>query len=116
MGKMRLPFIDSNVLYRGADFYYIYIKYTLEWMYHLILVNISGYTEGSTEVQRFTSIGVNNFAYNYNVTLAHTSVIYVTIIATNAAGLMTKVHARSLLVDLTLPNIIFVNDGIGTCI
>jgi hypothetical protein len=49
-------------------------------MYHLILVNISGYTEGSTEVQRFTSIGVNNFAYNYNVTLAHTSVIYVTII------------------------------------
>jgi hypothetical protein len=65
MRKMRLPFIDSNVLYRGADFYYIYIKYTLEWMYHLILVNISGYTEGSTEVQRFTSIGVNNFAYNY---------------------------------------------------
>ena len=85
-------------------------------MHHLILVNISGYTEGSTEVQRFTSIGVNNFAYNYNVTLAHTSVIYVTIIATNAAGLMTKVHARSLLVDLTPPNIIFVNDGIGMCI
>ena len=85
-------------------------------MHHLRLITISGYTEGSTEVQRFTSVGVNNFAYNYNVTLAHTSVIYVTIIATNAAGLMTKVHARSLLVDLTPPNIIFVNDGIGTCI
>ena len=110
MGKMTV------ISYIEVPFNADFIIYTLEWMYHLILVNISGYTEGSTEVQRFTSIGVNNFAYNYNVTLAHTSVIYVTIIATNAAGLMTKVHARSLLVDLTPPNIIFVNDGIGTCI
>ncbi|VDI13269.1 Hypothetical predicted protein, partial [Mytilus galloprovincialis] len=72
-----------------------------------------GYTEGSTEVQSFQSVGLSNFAYNYNVSLPHTSTIHVTVIATNAAGLMTKIHAESLLVDKTPPEITFVNDGIG---
>lgn len=72
-----------------------------------------GYTEGSTEVQGFTSVGLNNFAYNYNVSLAHTSVIHITVIATNAAGLRHEVHAEDLLVDLTPPYIDFINDGIG---
>ncbi|XP_076113983.1 uncharacterized protein LOC143082268 [Mytilus galloprovincialis] len=73
-----------------------------------------GYTEGSTEVQGFTSVGLNNFAYNYNVSLAHTSVIHITVIATNAAGLRHEVHAEDLLVDLTPPYIDFINDGIGS--
>ncbi|VDI80173.1 Hypothetical predicted protein [Mytilus galloprovincialis] len=72
-----------------------------------------GYTEGSTEVQGFQSVGLSNFAYNYNVSLPHTSTIHVTVIATNAAGLMTKIHAESLLVDKTPPEITCVNDGIG---
>ncbi|VDI63401.1 Hypothetical predicted protein [Mytilus galloprovincialis] len=72
------------------------------------------YTEGSTEVQGFTSVGLNNFAYNYNVSLAHTSVIHITVIATNAAGLRREAHAEDLLVDLTAPDIRFVNDGIGS--
>lgn len=75
--------------------------------------SISGYTEGSTEVQGFQSVGLSNFAYNYNVSLPHTSTIHVTVIATNAAGLMTKIHAASLLVDKTPPEITYVNDGIG---
>ncbi|XP_076113981.1 uncharacterized protein LOC143082265 [Mytilus galloprovincialis] len=73
-----------------------------------------GYTEGSTEVQGFTSVGLNNFAYNYNVSLAHTSVIHITVIATNAAELRREAHAEDLLVDLTAPYIRFVNDGIGS--
>ncbi|CAC5407072.1 unnamed protein product [Mytilus coruscus] len=73
-----------------------------------------GYTEGSREIQGFTSVGLNNFAYNYNVSLAHTSVIHITVIATNAAGLRHEVHAGDLLVDLTPPIIDFINDGIGS--
>ncbi|OPL33013.1 hypothetical protein AM593_08483, partial [Mytilus galloprovincialis] len=71
-----------------------------------------GYSEGSTEIQAYTSVGVNNFAYNYNVTLAHTSLIHITVIATNAAGLTRKAHAEDFIVDLTPPIIMFVNDGL----
>jgi len=56
---------------------------------------------------------LSNFAYNYNVSLAHTSIIHITVIATNAAGLRREAHAEDLLVDLTPPEILFVNDGIG---
>lgn len=79
----------------------------------IIFPNHSGYTEGSTEVQGFQSVGLSNFAYNYNVTLAHTSVIHITVVAINAAGLRGKAHAEDLLVDLTPPNIAYINDGIG---
>jgi hypothetical protein len=46
--------------------------------------------------------------YNYNVSLAHTSIIHITVIATNAAGLMREAHAEDLLVDLTPPEILLV--------
>ena len=78
-----------------------------------VCVCLKGYTEGSTEIQGFTSVGLSNFAYNYNVSLAHTSIIHITVIATNAAGLMREVHAEDLLVDLTPPEFLCVNDGIG---
>ena len=78
-----------------------------------VCICLKGYTEGSTEIQGFTSVGLSNFAYNYNVSLAHTSIIHITVIATNAAGLMREAHAEDLLVDLTPPEILFVNDGIG---
>ena len=32
---------------------------------------LPGYTEGSTEIQGYTSVGVNMFGFNYNVTLIH---------------------------------------------
>ncbi|XP_052095905.1 uncharacterized protein LOC127731087 [Mytilus californianus] len=73
-----------------------------------------GYTEGSTEIQGFTSVGVNTFGFNYNVTLVHSTTIYVTVIAVNAAGLSTKLHSIDFLVDLTPPEIAYVNDGTGS--
>jgi hypothetical protein len=48
---------------------------------------LPGYTEGSTEIQGYTSVGVNTFGFNYNVSLIHSSMIYVTVIAVNMAGL-----------------------------
>lgn len=90
----------------------------LDWFIPVCRIKIRfifviGYSEGSTEIQAYTSVGLNNFAYNYNVTLAHTSLIHITVIATNAAGLTRKAHAEDFLVDLTPPIIMFVNDGIG---
>ncbi|CAG2242538.1 unnamed protein product [Mytilus edulis] len=69
--------------------------------------------EGSTEIQRYTSVGLNTFAYNYNIALAHTSQVHVTVVATNAVGLSSIATAESLLVDLTPPQIEFVYDGMG---
>jgi hypothetical protein len=42
---------------------------------HWYLIKLSfylpGYTEGSTEIQGYTSVGVNMFGFNYNVSLIH---------------------------------------------
>ncbi|XP_052082956.1 uncharacterized protein LOC127720416 [Mytilus californianus] len=72
-----------------------------------------GYKEGSTEIQKYTSVGLNTFAYNYNISLVHTSQVHVTVVATNAVGLSSIATAESLYVDLTPPQIEFVYDGMG---
>ena len=53
------------------------------------------------------------FGFNYNVTLIHSSMIYVTVIAVNMAGLSSRSHSTHFIVDLTPPNVVFVNDGTG---
>ncbi|XP_076086914.1 uncharacterized protein LOC143057491 [Mytilus galloprovincialis] len=72
-----------------------------------------GYKEGSTEIQRYTSVGLNTFAYNYNITLTHTSQVHITVIAINGAGLSSVATAEALFIDLTAPDIEFIYDGIG---
>ncbi|XP_076085327.1 uncharacterized protein LOC143056126 [Mytilus galloprovincialis] len=73
-----------------------------------------GYSEGGTQIQPFRSVGLMNFAVNNNVTLVHNTYIYVTTIATNAAGLRGVSFSDPILVDLTPPEFEFVNDGAGT--
>ncbi|CAC5370733.1 unnamed protein product [Mytilus coruscus] len=73
-----------------------------------------GYAKGGTQIQPFRSVGLMNFAVNYNVTLVHNTYIYVTAIAANAAGLRGVSFSDSILVDLTPPDIKYVNDGAGT--
>jgi hypothetical protein len=36
---------------------------------------------------------LNNFGYNYNVTLAHSSQVYITVVAINNAGLHSKAYS-----------------------
>ena len=74
---------------------------------------ITGYTAGGTQIQPFRSVGLMNFAFNNNVTLVHNTYVYVTTIATNAAGLKGVSYSDPILVDLTPPDIKFVNDGTG---
>lgn len=54
-----------------------------------------------------------NFGMNNKVTLVHNTYIYVTAVATNAAGLQGISYSDPILVDLTPPNIKFVFDGRG---
>jgi hypothetical protein len=54
-----------------------------------------------------------NFGFNTNVTLVHNTFIYITAIATNAAGLKGVSFSDPVLVDLTPPNIKYVYDEQG---
>ncbi|CAG2198380.1 unnamed protein product [Mytilus edulis] len=72
-----------------------------------------GNTKGNAEIQHFQSVGVNNFAYNYNVTLIHLSQIFVTVVAVNAAGLRGKAYSTGFDIDLTPPVIAYIHDGAG---
>ena len=72
-----------------------------------------GYAEGGTQIQPFRSVGLLNFAFNNNVTLVHNTFIYVTAIATNAAGLRGVSFSDPILVDLTPPDIKYIYDGRG---
>ncbi|XP_061177042.1 uncharacterized protein LOC133185758 [Saccostrea echinata] len=69
-----------------------------------------GYSEGGTQIQGLTSVGLNNFGINTNVTLVHNTYVHVTVVATNAVGLLGTSSAP-VLVDLTPPIIFTVNDG-----
>ncbi|CAG2234222.1 unnamed protein product [Mytilus edulis] len=72
-----------------------------------------GYASGGTQIQPFRSVGLMNFGFNNNVTLVHNTYIYITAIATNGADLRGISYSDPILVDLTPPDIKFVNDGLG---
>ena len=74
---------------------------------------LTGYVPGGTQIQSFESVGLMNFGYNSNVTLIHDTNIYITAIATNAAGLKGVSFSDPILVDLTPPDIKYVYDGQG---
>lgn len=74
-----------------------------------------GNTRGNAEMQHFQSVGVNNFGYNYNITLAHSSQVHVTVVAINAAGLQAKAYSAGVDIDNTPPVINQVHDGVGKC-
>lgn len=71
----------------------------------------AGYTKGGTQIQGFKSAGLNNFAYNANVTLVHNTFVHVTAVASNVAGLQGISYSEPILVDLTPPDIVHVFDG-----
>ncbi|XP_065943774.1 uncharacterized protein [Magallana gigas] len=70
-----------------------------------------GYTKGGTQIQGFRNVGLNNFAYNANVTLVHNTFVHITAIASNVVGLQGISYSEPVLVDLTPPDIVNVYDG-----
>ncbi|XP_063399976.1 uncharacterized protein LOC134684607 [Mytilus trossulus] len=72
-----------------------------------------GYTEGGTQIQTFKCEGRRKFGLNNKVKLVDKTFVYITVIATNAAGLQTIAYSDPVLVDLTPPIFDYVYDGTG---
>ncbi|XP_038057739.1 uncharacterized protein LOC119729229 [Patiria miniata] len=70
-----------------------------------------GTSKGGTQLQSFTSVGTQTDAINTDVRMAHGSYVYITVMARNAADLISIATSVSLLLDLTPPVIHFVKDG-----
>ncbi|XP_060577218.1 uncharacterized protein LOC132734491 [Ruditapes philippinarum] len=70
-----------------------------------------GTVKGGTQLQTFKSVGRRTFASNNTLRLEHDTVVYVTVIAINAAGLRTRSYSDPIMIDLTKPECKFVNDG-----
>ena len=67
--------------------------------------------KGGTQLQTFKSVGVRTHALNTELTLAHGSKVTVTVMATNAAELVSLAYSEAVTIDLTPPVIHYVNDG-----
>ncbi|XP_071082513.1 uncharacterized protein [Haliotis cracherodii] len=72
-----------------------------------------GLVEGGTQVQGFINVGRNPQGTISAQKLSHNSRLYVSVLATNAAGLTSMTRAGPVTVDMTPPTIQQVNDGSG---
>ena len=71
----------------------------------------SGTVRGGTQLQTFKSVGKHTYATLSSVTLLHDSVVHITVIAINYAGIRTVSYSNPILVDLTGPLISNIIDG-----
>jgi hypothetical protein len=77
----------------------------------IYLIFPSGTVKGGTQLQTFVNVGRRTFASNNTLRLEHDTVVYITVIAINAAGLRTVSYSDPIMIDLTKPECQFVNDG-----
>ncbi|XP_053400999.1 uncharacterized protein LOC128557566 [Mercenaria mercenaria] len=70
-----------------------------------------GTIQGGTQLQPFVSVGRQTFASNNTLRLDHDTVMFITVVAVNAAGLRTVSYSDPILIDLTRPDCKYVNDG-----
>ncbi|XP_038051300.1 uncharacterized protein LOC119724354 isoform X2 [Patiria miniata] len=70
-----------------------------------------GTTRGGTQLQSFTSVGLQTYAINTDLNMAHGSYVHITVMARNAADLIAIATSDPILIDLTPPLIYFVSDG-----
>ncbi|XP_053400998.1 uncharacterized protein LOC128557563 isoform X2 [Mercenaria mercenaria] len=70
-----------------------------------------GTVQGGTQLQPFVSVGRRTFASNNTLRLEHDIVVFITVVAVNAAGLRTVSYSDPIMIDLTAPECNYVNDG-----
>ncbi|WAR05117.1 hypothetical protein MAR_020486 [Mya arenaria] len=70
-----------------------------------------GTVRGGTQLQEYTSVGRNEFASSNTIQLQHNTVVFVSVIAVNGAGLRTVSHSEQIYIDLTPPEFEYVYDG-----
>ncbi|XP_071964161.1 uncharacterized protein [Antedon mediterranea] len=73
-----------------------------------------GTVQGGTQIQGFKSTSTKKEGINSDVVLQNGVQVYVTVIATNAAGLSTRVISTPLTIDMTEPVVEFICDGLDT--
>ncbi|KAL3841827.1 hypothetical protein ACJMK2_019926 [Sinanodonta woodiana] len=70
-----------------------------------------GYSPYGTHLQDYRSVGLETHSSSKELHLVHNTYIYVSILATNAVELTTKVTSDPIMIDLTPPVFSFVHDG-----
>ena len=73
---------------------------------------VPGTVKGGTQLQEFKNVGTRLFGMNSELHLPHMSSIYITVVATNGAGYKTVSYSNQIVVDLTPPELVDVNDGL----
>jgi predicted GH43/DUF377 family glycosyl hydrolase len=73
-----------------------------------------GTTPGGTDIQGWANVGLSTSATNGSLTLVNGTTYYVSVRATNGAGLQTTITADGVTVDMSGPVAGTVNDGAGT--
>ena len=58
---------------------------------------------GGIQIQKYRSVGISTATEIAGLSLQHNTTVYVTVVATNAAGLSAIAHAEPVLIDLTPP-------------
>ncbi|XP_055958617.1 uncharacterized protein LOC130013975 [Patella vulgata] len=71
-----------------------------------------GTVKDGNQIRAFTSVGRNQQATASGLNLAHNTLLYLTVMSTNGAGLTTVSQSESIVVDMTPPIISEINDGI----
>lgn len=72
-----------------------------------------GTVEGGTQLQGYRDVGMLTHASNASLSLSHNTKVYVTVMATNAAGLHSVTSSQPVLIDITPPELSRINDGLG---
>ncbi|WAR04893.1 hypothetical protein MAR_020262 [Mya arenaria] len=70
-----------------------------------------GTVRGGTQLQEYTSVGRNEFASSNTIQLQHNTVVFVSVMAVNGAGLRTVSYSEQIYIDLTPPEFEYVYDG-----
>ncbi|XP_046561789.1 uncharacterized protein LOC124270793 [Haliotis rubra] len=71
-----------------------------------------GTTPGGTHVQGYTDLGRATQGTLSNVQLLHGATVYITVMATNAAGLTAVTYSDAITVDMTAPQFDLISDGL----
>ncbi|XP_048243311.1 uncharacterized protein LOC124141844 isoform X1 [Haliotis rufescens] len=71
-----------------------------------------GTVPGGTHVQGYTDVGRETQGTLSNLQLSHGATVYITVMATNAAGLSTVTFSDAITVDMTAPQFDFISDGL----
>ncbi|XP_046557202.1 uncharacterized protein LOC124266452 [Haliotis rubra] len=72
-----------------------------------------GTVPGGSQLQKYTNVGRKRQGVISGLKLVHNTKVYITVIATNAAGLTSVSHGQPIIVDLTPPIFRHIGDGPG---